>query len=91
MITFITEDNTIFAVEQSVEKGGKFYDELMYAEISRLEVGVKLQWEDDWQHPLYFKSADDNKELLIKSAQQYVTENYHRHTPFVNGLQFDLE
>lgn len=83
---------TIFAIAQNVEKGGKFFDELMYAEINPgVRLGrhddmidsVQVTWEDDWQKKEYFHD--------INSAKNYINENYFRHQPYINGAQFDLQ
>ena len=80
MIQFITEGNSIFAVEQNVEKNGKLYDELWYSEITE---NNEVIWQDDWQNPDRFTTLHD--------AKSWVLMNYNKHTAVINGTVSDIE
>lgn len=82
-ITFIEEDNSIFAVAQNVEKGGKFYDEILYAEILQKDGKIFVIFEDDWQNKLPFEN--------LKTAEEFVKNNYHKHNGHVNGNIYNID
>jgi hypothetical protein len=82
-IDFIEEGNSIFAVSQNVEKNGKFYDELLWAEIIWVKEGIFIIWQDDWQNRIYSESR--------YKAMDYIRKEYSKHTPIVNGHVTDLE
>ena len=80
MITFITEDRSIFAIEQNIVKNGKFYDELFYAEITDFNTVI---WQDNWKEILEFKTLEE--------AKQHILDNYTKHTPHKNGGEYDID
>lgn len=99
MITFITEDKSIFAVEQNVEKNGKFYDEIFWAEIQPskdiplLQLGIIpeeldkyhycVTWQDDWKNKNLFETVEEAKDFVLR--------NFTKHTGFINGGEYNLD
>lgn len=83
MIQLIQEGNSIFAVEQNVEKNGKLYDELLFGEIFLKNGKIFVTFEDDWQTKVFFETVD--------SAKAFIISNYFKHTPFVNGAVTDID
>jgi hypothetical protein len=83
-----------FAISQLEVYRGKAYDELMWAEIAVGELTDKIfktidggntyrvMWEDDWQNPEFFSTLAECKAHILKT--------FHRHTPHVNGVVFDI-
>ena len=84
-IDFVEEGNSIFAVAQNVEKNGKFYDELWWAEleVKRMDGLTYVTWQDDWQNPEKFATLHD--------AKAWVILNHNKHIAVINGAVNDLE
>lgn len=79
-LTFITEENTIFAVAENQRYKGKMHEELMYAEITPLGDGFQVKWNDDFFTP--------HLHLTYADAQQYIKENHSQHEPISNGKEW---
>lgn len=71
-----------FAVSKNVEKGKKFYDELLWAEIMEKDGRYTVVWEDDWQVRQSFPTLEE--------AKMHVMTEYPKHTARINGAEFEL-
>ncbi len=82
-IEFVKEDGTIFALAQNTMYKGKYYDEILFAEIeSNVEGGMLIRWEDDYMTKVP-ATKDNYRELVLKDITN--------HKPHVNGASFDME
>jgi hypothetical protein len=82
-IDFVTEDGTTFAIAQKTTYKGKFYDELMFAELDKHPTeGWFVRWEDSFMIKIPVASAEEGKKLILRDLVL--------HKPHVNGAVFDL-
>lgn len=44
---------------------------------------VRLIWEDDYYHPLYFDTLEE--------AKKFVSSNWQKHQPYINGNTYEVE
>jgi hypothetical protein len=82
-LKFIKETSTIYAVLQNEVYKGKMCEEVMFAEIDKVQGGFKVIWEDSHKEPHLFQELAD--------AKQYVMLEYPKHNGFINGKTWEVE
>lgn len=75
-------DCTLSCLSFDVVWKGMLVDELYWADISKALGNFMVRWNDDYRNPVHCDSEE--------SAKQHVIDNYLRHTPHINGRQYEL-
>ena len=83
-IKFVQSDGSYFAISENAFYNGRYFDELMWAEITPKGDGFSVKWEDAWNKPETIPGSFDE-------VSKHIFSTHKSHKPHINGASYEAE